>query len=72
MDMIEKVREFGAEWALRMPNVENPLSGEYADDLTPASMLERAGVSLDEHEDWDLVETLCDAFEDAYWDAQRN
>lgn len=44
-----------------------PLSGEYADDLTPAKLHERLGVPTGD--EWDtLCDEVDDAFEESYYE----
>lgn len=43
---------------------ENPLSGEWAGGPTPKSLAEDVGL---DPEAYDLLDQLCDAFEDGYW-----
>lgn len=48
-----------------------PLSGEWADDPTPASVLQDLGVDADTLEDWEESEIM-DAYEDGFYTASRD
>ena len=52
-----------------------PLSGEWADGMTPALLLEELGAQDVSEDDYDLDgfnNELCDAYEQAYYDAWRD
>ena len=70
------VRTFGYRYAETNPGLESPLSGEWADGLTPHAMLDAAGVTLPKNVSQEvigfIVEELCDTFEDAYHEAQED
>lgn len=64
----EAAARYGTEYAQRRPGLEDPLNGEYADDLTPTLLIKAMGIDPDTITDDDLAD-LCDYFEDAYNDA---
>jgi len=64
----EAAARYGTEYAQRRPGLEDPLNGEYADDLTPTLLIKALGIDPDTITDDDLAD-LCDYFEDAYNDA---
>lgn len=64
----EAAARYGTEYAQRRPGLDDPLNGEYADDLTPTTLIKAMGIDPDTITDHDLAD-LCDYFEDAYNDA---
>lgn len=68
-EMEARVIAFAKEYAARRPGIENPLSGEFADDLTPEMMLTECGITLSDDDDFTAA-ALCDEFEATYAEAE--
>ena len=63
--MLEGIEEGDPEILDKLPNMA-PLSGEWADGPTPASLLSELGLNPDEPEEW--FDGLLDAYEVGYHD----
>lgn len=62
----EQITAHAKAYAERRPGIESPLSGEYADDLTPGALVRELGFDESdlEHEE---VSWICDTWEVAYF-----
>ena len=75
-DIIDRDEEGDPEWWDRYGPASGPLSGEWADDMSPDSLLRELGIDLGTLQDWDSSQefeaSVCDAYEQAYYDAWRD
>lgn len=65
-ELVFRAEGYGAYYAARRPGIEEPLSGEWSDDLTPAQLYRDIGMTQEQVDDLEDTDSILCSFEELY------